>query len=95
MSRSQIIFPVSYELPRGRHAEDLDASMYFASALVCFDLQTQGWRWNIHLDLSTNKTGHQAKILAQPTAADMDGDGRMEVLVGTSLGMVYLLDADR
>jgi hypothetical protein len=34
-----------------------------------------------------------AFALASPTVADIDGDGKLEVLIGTSLGMVYCLDA--
>lgn len=36
----------------------------------------------------------QAKIYSQPTVVDLDGDNRLEVLVGTALGMVYVLDGD-
>ena len=33
-------------------------------------------------------------IHSSPTVVDLDGDGRMEVIVGTSLGLLYVLDAD-
>lgn len=34
-----------------------------------------------------------AMCLASPTVADLDGNGDLEVLLGTSMGLVYLLDA--
>ena len=34
-----------------------------------------------------------AFALSPPTVADLDGDGDYEILIGTSLGFVYLLDA--
>eukprot|EP01039_Chlorochromonas_danica_P010917 gene10917-12133_t len=96
-SATMVIFPVSYYIdPEHAHhyPKDINPAMYYASALLCFDLQNQKYRWQVHLDLSTNLTGLQAKIYAQPTVADLDGDGRLEVLVGTALGMVYVIDAD-
>ena len=46
----------------------------------------------VHLDLTTDKTKFKALIHAAPTVADLDGDGRSEVIVGTSLGLLYVLD---
>lgn len=43
----------------------------------------------IHKD--TSKMG--AFALASPTVADIDGDGELEVLMGTSMGIVYLFNA--
>lgn len=36
----------------------------------------------------------KALIHGTPTVADLDGDGKMEVIVGTSLGLLYVLDAE-
>ncbi len=33
-------------------------------------------------------------IYSTPTVADLDGDGRFEIIVGTSLGLLYLLDGE-
>ena len=52
------------------------------------------WKWLVHLDLSTDKTRYKAYIHSAPTVVDLDGDGRFEVLIGTSLGLLYLLDGD-
>lgn len=36
----------------------------------------------------------RAYIHGSPTVVDMDGDGRVEVIVGTSMGLLYVLDGD-
>ena len=48
----------------------------------------------MHLDLTTDKTKFNALIYASPTVADIDGDGRKEIIIGTSLGLLYVLDGD-
>lgn len=40
-----------------------------------------------------DRTHMGAFALASPTVVDIDGDGKMEVIMGTSMGMVYCLDA--
>jgi hypothetical protein len=93
----EIILPISYFIdPINLHLypNGTNAGSYYASALLCYDLQTQEYRWSQHLDLSTNLTGLTAQIYSQPTVVDLDGDGRYEVLLGTALGMLYVFDAD-
>jgi hypothetical protein len=46
---------------------------------------------SIPLLVDTTKMG--AFALSSPTVADIDGDGTMEVLLGTSMGFVYAMDA--
>ena len=48
----------------------------------------------MHLDLTTDKTKFKALIFSAPTVVDLDGDGRSEVIIGTSLGLLYLLDGE-
>lgn len=43
--------------------------------------------------MSTDRGRHRGYIYGAPVVADLDGDGFFEVVVGTSLGMVYVLDA--
>lgn len=44
--------------------------------------------------MTTDKTRYKAYIHSAPTVADLDADGRYEVLIGTSLGLLYVLDGD-
>lgn len=68
--------------------------MYVAGGLACWDVIGQDWLWLVHLDLTTDFTNFKAYIHSSPTIADLDGDGRYEILIGTSLGLLYLLDGD-
>jgi hypothetical protein len=48
----------------------------------------------VHLDLTTDKTRFKALIYSTPTCADLDGDGRQEIIFGTSLGLLYVIDGE-
>jgi hypothetical protein len=58
-----------------------------------FDLRLRTVKWHQHLDLSTDTTQFKAYIYSSPTLVDLDRDGRMEIVVGTSMGYVYVLEA--
>lgn len=51
--------------------------------------------FDVHISVGLSlQTKFKALIYSTPTIADLDGDGRSEILVGTSLGLLYLLDGD-
>jgi glucose dehydrogenase len=64
-----------------------------AGGIVVFDLRTRVIKWQQHLDLTTATTKFTAHMFSSPTLADIDADGHMEVVVGTSVGFVYVLDS--
>lgn len=64
---------------------DVDLGGYVAAGVVAFDLRTRAVRWQQHLDLSTDSTALKAYTYAAPTLADLDGDGSLEVIIGTSM----------
>lgn len=76
-----------WEMPK-----DIDLGKYVASAVVVWDMRGRTEKWRTHLDLSTDTTEYRAYILGSPVVADANRDGRMEVIVGTSAGFVYMLD---
>jgi len=94
----EVIMAVSYYFDKTEYSDkenlDFDPSLYVAGGVACWDLQSQDWSWMVHLDLTTDKTNFKALIHSSPTVADLDGDGRSEVLIGTSLGLLYLLDGE-
>jgi len=71
---------------------DVDISKYVAGAITVIDLHTGETKWTAFLDLSTDKTKLRAYIYDSPTVIDLDSDGNLEVIVGTSLGFIYVLD---
>jgi hypothetical protein len=48
--------------------------------------------WSAHLDLTTDTTPFRAYVYSPPTLVDADGDGHLDVVVGTSVGFLYVLD---
>ena len=96
--RQELIIPVSYyfdaEEYAGKTNLDFDPKKFIGGGVVCWDLVRQAWAWTAHLDLSTDHTHYKALIKAPPTVVDLDGDGRCEVIVGTDMGMLYVLDGE-
>ena len=64
-------------------------SEYLATGLVALRLHDLSPLWSVHLDLSTDAAKFKALAYSSPSAADVDGDGQLEIFVGTSLGFVY------
>ena len=93
----ELIMAVSYYFDAADYAGkdlDYDISNYVAGAIVCWDIEGQKWSWVVNLDLTTDKTLLKAYIYGSPTVVDLDGDGRSEVVVGTAMGLLYVLDGD-
>eukprot|EP00656_Telonema_subtile_P012705 TRINITY_DN16409_c0_g1_i1.p1 TRINITY_DN16409_c0_g1~~TRINITY_DN16409_c0_g1_i1.p1 ORF type:complete len:775 (+),score=189.59 TRINITY_DN16409_c0_g1_i1:112-2436(+) len=72
--------------------DDVIKSKYVAGGVVVFQMDDQSIKWSQHLDLTTDTTKLRAYIYTSPTVADLDGDGRLDVIVGTSVGFIYVLD---
>ena len=93
----EVIVAISYYFDKVEYQNknvDFDPSLYIAGGIACWDLESENWLWMVHLDLTTDKTKFKALIYGTPTVADLDGDGRYEVLIGTSIGLLYVLDGD-
>ena len=74
-----------------RHGVVLDRGKYVAGGVVVVDPRSGAVKWSVHLDLTTDETKLRAYIYSSPAVADLDGDGTMEIAVGTSMGFVYVL----
>ncbi|XP_042511011.1 protein DEFECTIVE IN EXINE FORMATION 1 [Macadamia integrifolia] len=70
----------------------IDIGKYVASSIVVFNLDTKQVKWTTPLDLSIEAGDFRALILSSPTVVDLDGDGNLDILVGTSFGLFYVLD---
>ncbi len=73
---------------------NLDLDMYSASGIVIFDLTTRTLTHSLLLEIGTLKPGSDSALLASPTVVDMDMDGKLEIVIGSSLGFVYMITAD-
>ncbi|CAN7075505.1 unnamed protein product [Brassica oleracea var. botrytis] len=70
----------------------IDIKNYIASSIVVFNLETKQVKWVKELDLSTDNANFRAYIYSSPTVVDLDGDGYLDILVGTSFGLFYAMD---
>ncbi|KAL0838089.1 hypothetical protein Bca101_089979 [Brassica carinata] len=85
--------PEYYDNPE--HLKELggiDIKNYIASSIVVFNLETKQVKWVKDLDLSTDNANFRAYIYSSPTVVDLDGDGYLDILVGTSFGLFYAMD---
>ncbi|KAH9324109.1 hypothetical protein KI387_004287, partial [Taxus chinensis] len=97
---NEMIIAVSYFFDReyyesAAHLAELggiDITKYVAGAIVVFNLDTKQVKWTTQLDLSTDSGKFRAHIYSSPTVVDLDGDGYLDILVGTSFGFFYVLD---
>ncbi len=65
--------------------KDVNISNYVACGIVVFNARTRSVKWQVHLDLSTDHTAFWAYAYATPTLADINGDGKLEIIAGTAM----------
>lgn len=90
----ELIIPVSYFFYvdyYDEYLENIDINKYVADGLICYDLYHQQYKWEIHLDLSTSLSDLKAYITSTPTVVDLDKDGILDIVVGTQMGLMYII----
>lgn len=99
--QDEVIFAISYYFDREQYSDpaafsdldvDVNTKKYVAGGVAAFDVLSGKMKWHTHLDLTTDETLYRAYIYSSPTVADIDNDGKLEVILGTSLGFLYVLD---
>ncbi|XP_072994318.1 protein DEFECTIVE IN EXINE FORMATION 1-like isoform X1 [Typha latifolia] len=96
----EMVVAVSYFFDREyydnqEHLKELggiNIEKYVANGIVVFNLDTKQVKWTADLDLSIDSGTYRAYIYSSPAVVDLDGDGNMDILVGTSVGLFYILD---
>lgn len=82
-----------YDNPEhAKELEGIDIGKYVASGIVVFNLDTRQVKWTAELDLSTDSVNFRAHVYSSPTVVDLDGDGYLDILVGTGYGLFYVID---
>lgn len=82
-----------YDNPeRVKELDGIEIGKYIGGGIVVFNLETKQVKWTAELDLSTDTAKYRAYIYSSPTVVDLDGDGYLDILVGTSYGLFYVLD---
>ncbi|KAL0491966.1 outer membrane protein assembly factor BamB [Acrasis kona] len=94
----EMILPVSYFFDREKYMNnagsipiDVNIADYIAGGIVCVELKTGTVKWQIHLDMTTERVMRRAYIYSSPTVIDLDLDGHLEIIIGTSLGWIYVI----
>eukprot|EP00752_Nemacystus_decipiens_P003264 g3021.t1 len=104
----RMVLSVSYFFTSARGDDDDDArkesagapdadeykQKFVAGALACWDFEALEWSWTYDLgQADSGEMERGAYVDASPTVGDLDGDGRLEVLVGTVSGGLHVIDA--
>ncbi|CAM9580319.1 unnamed protein product [Pylaiella littoralis] len=90
--KNRMVVSVSYFTTKQRSPDDIEK--YAAGALACWDFEDSVWLWT-H-DLGQTYSGDLSGgvyVDASPTVGDLDGDGSLEVIVGTVRGGLHVVDA--
>ncbi len=52
------------------------------------------WIWKTLLELTTDTSQRRGYLYGSPTIADLDGDGSLEIVIGSGTGYIYVLNAN-
>lgn len=97
---SEMVVAVSYFFDHEYYADsehlkelgDINIEKYVAGAIVAINLDTKEIKWTRELDISTDTGKFRGYIYSSPTVVDLDGDGYLDIIFGTSYGLFYVLD---
>lgn len=89
----EIVAAVSYYFASADEMEDdVDVSKYMAVGLVVLDGETLETKLSVHLDSGTADDPSHARAYASPNLVDVNADGRLDIVIGTSAGSIHVID---
>lgn len=77
-----------------KYPVNTDFTKYIACGVVVFSMESEQISWISPLELTTDSSQYLARTYASPTVADLDNDGKLDIIVGTAVGSVYVLKSD-
>ena len=93
----EIVVPVSYYFDANEEmsiSQEIEIEKYVAGGIVVVDIASHKIKWSLHLDLTTDKSAYKAYLFSSPTVIDMNGDKKQEIIIGTGVGFVYVLNSE-
>lgn len=89
----ELVLAVSYYFDSSvRFEDDVDPKQYAATALVVLNGEDLSTKRSIALDQSAATALFKARAYAPPTLVDVDGDGRLDIVIGTYAGVLHVVD---
>ena len=99
--RDELIVPVSYyyTVPQSKHVakwgikQEKQVTKFSVTGIVVFDLATHSLKWQSDLGATMTKGETRSFIFSSPVAADLDGNGVLEIVVCDGSGHIHVLDS--
>jgi len=89
---NEIVVAVNYG-PDMKNADyTTNPGLYSATAVVAFDLMLHQVKWISRLELSVQTRHYHASFYSAPTIIDLDGDGELNIVIGSAMGHIHVLD---
>ena len=89
----ELVLAVSYYFDSSvRFEDDVDPKRYAATAVVVLNGEDLSVERSIALDQSAATALFKARAYATPTLVDVDGDGRLDIVIGTYAGVLHVVD---
>lgn len=88
---NEIVVAVNY-VPASENKGKFNPRFYTVTAIVAFDLMIHQVKWISKLELSAQTKGYHALLTSGPTIIDLDGDGELNIIIGSAMGHIHVLD---